>query len=186
MAHYRKTSMLIDYDYSNNVAFALSEFREKTIQWRGRTCMVVEISDSDFREWFYGLLDLLFQRGRSNELLMLRKECSQERMDEEMRWYACNELAGLRRYKASGIDMWTQTLPRPVKKTVVEGIKDIEQFLDILTPKEREAVELIHGIGNNRKMTGVEIAATYGVSRHAVYNAYSRAMAKIRDFVEVA
>lgn len=57
----------------------------------------------------------------------------------------------------------------------------VKPLLDVLSPTEREVIELFYGIGQEKALTFIEIAKVRGTSRQAVDGVYKRAMQKLRQ-----
>lgn len=109
MGHYVRKTPQIKYDMGSLLRYSLSEFRELSICFNGTVCNIVQISDADFRTWLDGIMDQLEISGRTSaELRELRKDCKKQQMDEQMRWYAVNEIVRLRRFRRSGIQLFVE------------------------------------------------------------------------------
>ena len=66
-----------------------------------------------------------------------------------------------------------------------DNIKLLKEYMNILTPRERDVLTKRYGLDNNDEITQKEIAKSLGISRSYVSRIEKRAITKIlREFIK--
>lgn len=81
----------------------------------GQRKTIVGMTDNEFRDWYYGIIERLAVRIKPDEhkvktlINTVKRESYSLRLDETTRWYLVDKLYGTQTFRESGIELFVRT-----------------------------------------------------------------------------